>query len=103
MCGDYITRYCHAIDGFDTTPRVRGLRVIHKLVVVLGRYNPACAGTTSRFSRFSLSAEIQPRVCGDYVSEDNAQTPVIDTTPRVRGLPVYGFLCKALSQQMVDF
>ena len=72
----------------DTTPRVRGL-----LAALLGhevdcRYNPACAGTTSTPCRVGCRPTIQPRVCGDYMTRRSPCSWSVDTTPRVRGLPL---------------
>ena len=87
VCGDYRLTSCRRISGFDTTPRVRGLRYLKERrknknrynpacagttratdsVLTVIRYNPACAGTTCDCHISVLSCSIQPRVCGDYL------------------------------------
>ena len=89
VCGDYLTRRASLAISPDTTPRVRGLRSAGSLDCQRTRYNPACAGTTcGKHTRSSFST-IQPRVCGDYNSACHAFNTASDTTPRVRGLPIY--------------
>ena len=46
VCGDYITPVRAKSINADTTPRVRGLLVSEFLLMLILRYNPACAGTT---------------------------------------------------------
>ena len=88
VCGDYLLVVYSVIVVADTTPRVRGLLLANRRrryfadtaprvrglqkfcgrIVVIARYNPACAGTT-RCTRFS-------------------PVLIFDTTPRVRGLQI---------------
>ena len=86
VCGDYHNLlYSSSVVG-DTTPRVRGLLGIGQVYRRSLRYNPACAGTTSRHSAFCGVPPIQPRVCGDYEMGLPPHFLAHDTTPRVRGL-----------------
>ena len=86
VCGDYCQDHPHILYNLDTTPRVRGLRRRLRVQLLCGRYNPACAGTTTQLSRRVGHSTIQPRVCGDYISSEPPPCGVPDTTPRVRGL-----------------
>ena len=86
MCGDYTFPPPALRLVTDTTPRVRGLQVVGAVGVRLGRYNPACAGTTSVRVVSRCRATIQPRVCGDYGLVCAFLLLTFDTTPRVRGL-----------------
>ena len=86
VCGDYSTAMYLSSCPPDTTPRVRGLLSVVEVILNSYRYNPACAGTTSTNCQNCKSIEIQPRVCGDYVTPNLFHPLFIDTTPRVRGL-----------------
>ena len=88
MCGDYEARVVWIVKEPDTTPRVRGLLVENIQGHLFPRYNPACAGTTTVLAMPSTRLPIQPRVCGDYQSTDYLLVDGVDTTPRVRGLPI---------------
>ena len=70
--------------AYDTTPRVRGLRIIDDGLRFCRRYNPACAGTTPCHYAMHKYVSIQPRVCGDYLSNAPECPTTADTTPRVR-------------------
>ena len=69
----------------DTTPRVRGKPWPCEGPRMPGRYNPACAGKTSRPSPSRGKRLIQPRVCGENFSLQQRKEHHPDTTPRVRG------------------
>ena len=51
------------------------------------RYNPAYAGTTGARTPCIALMTIQPRVCGDYKEREETKGIMVDTTPRMRGLP----------------
>ena len=86
VCGDYHVAVIETIIAADTTPRVRGLLAGLGIVYEYRRYNPACAGTTWIPRPIPYTAEIQPRVCGDYAEPLSPPPRGTDTTPRVRGL-----------------
>ena len=88
VCGDYLTITMGRENDNDTTPRVRGLLPPIDFLIVLMRYNPACAGTTQAPVSIKPVVTIQPRVCGDYVAVHLCRDVPSDTTPRVRGLPM---------------
>ena len=87
MCGDYTFVAIFLVATVDTTPRVRGLPCETHEIRRVERYNPACAGTTAGRHSPPRRPSIQPRVCGDYGASVIAERIVVDTTPRVRGLP----------------
>ena len=86
VCGDYRCARSSSSPACDTTPRVRGLQIGIIINIIKLRYNPACAGTTSRVHGVGGVIEIQPRVCGDYALYPALEIIIRDTTPRVRGL-----------------
>ena len=86
VCGDYLFDVASKFCPVDTTPRVRGLRCPALDTGYRHRYNPACAGTTSRSRDCVRVPSIQPRVCGDYLDTSPDTVYCGDTTPRVRGL-----------------
>ena len=86
VCGDYDASSNRVPLSADTTPRVRGLLGVVKVVLDRYRYNPACAGTTTANRKVSYRRSIQPRVCGDYNWPYPRFLRHADTTPRVRGL-----------------
>ena len=86
VCGDYYADLLALIHHGDTTPRMRGLRAIHRGGCPSVRYNPAYAGTTPLSHFRSPLVPIQPRVCGDYVGARFGEITTCDTTPRMRGL-----------------
>ena len=88
VCGDYRYVDFRYIDNLDTTPRVRGLRIVKAINNQSFRYNPACAGTTLIVEINRTVFKIQPRVCGDYDRKFLSHRISSDTTPRVRGLQI---------------
>ena len=86
VCGDYRITSLKAERDADTTPRMRGLRVVSTSDRTTWRYNPAYAGTTAPAAANLERRQIQPRVCGDYSSASPLPMPSRDTTPRMRGL-----------------
>ena len=88
VCGDYKYANLRTYSLYDTTPRVRGLQQMVFAWARDARYNPACAGTTNTPISARTLYTIQPRVCGDYVAPNCSSGVAIDTTPRVRGLPI---------------
>ena len=87
VCGDYLPPSMIEYVTCDTTPRMRGLRLICPSRVPATRYNPAYAGTTPQPRPRERHRAIQPRVCGDYTAARHFSFDVFDTTPRMRGLP----------------
>ena len=86
VCGDYPLQQNQVQWDYDTTPRMRGLRIDGGVVEFQLRYNPAYAGTTPGPTTYGRPASIQPRVCGDYAFQSVARSRTPDTTPRMRGL-----------------
>ena len=86
VCGDYALAASSYCSPYDTTPRMRGLLLLHRVTRVMKRYNPAYAGTTVPGYRLAPSRPIQPRVCGDYGAKGRTGLDLRDTTPRMRGL-----------------
>ena len=85
MCGENIGWSSGMTVHNDTTPRVRGKPWPCEGPRMPGRYNPACAGKTSRPSPSRGKRLIQPRVCGENFSLQQRKEHHPDTTPRVRG------------------
>ena len=98
VCGDYTIKTRTITVDLDTTPRMRGLQFSRETKAKAVRYNPAYAGTTGGVIMAIYHVKIQPRVCGDYTSQYRGGIPYIDTTPRMRGLPVslrlFGSCCR---------
>ena len=46
VCGDYYYTTSEQLNNYDTTPRMRGLRMTAEQQREVKRYNPAYAGTT---------------------------------------------------------
>ena len=86
VCGDYGYIPSETEVNDDTTPRMRGLRVVCLRRDSERGYNPAYAGTTTTARTSPAGEMIQPRVCGDYNPPAAPRRLPRDTTPRMRGL-----------------
>ena len=72
-------------DTVGSSPRVRGTSWTHEMEVYLDRFIPARAGNIGiagiRFFQFT----VHPRACGEHLSIIGPWSPLIGSSPRVRG------------------
>ena len=52
-----------------STPRMRGIWNMKPLLPALLRFNPAYAGNMEHEALVAGSAQVQPRVCGEYTKK----------------------------------
>ena len=85
MCGENYSPIVFARPFAGSSPRVRG-----KLARLAAQYDarrliPACAGKTATKQSPSSSERAHPRVCGENSIAIETLSPVIGSSPRVRG------------------
>ena len=54
--------------------------------MTIGRFNPAYAGNITSRLLFFAFAQVQPRVCGEYIECKRISKRVLGSTPRMRGI-----------------
>ncbi len=65
VCGDQ-SNLAHTVSRSDgSSPRVRGPGQLYTGPLVVRRFIPACAGTSSLSRHLGMSGTVHPRVCGD--------------------------------------
>ena len=69
-----------------STPRMRGISYRRFLCYIRDRFNPAYAGNISPHSYRVCDSQVQPRVCGEYLSAPCEAMPYKGSTPRMRGI-----------------
>ena len=85
VCGDRAARTVEHFARFGSSPRVRGQGLAKLLRAVEHRFIPACAGTGRSSRRFSPTATVHPRVCGDRAAVCCDEAVHVGSSPRVRG------------------
>ena len=65
---------------------MRGIFLFFRLALALFGFNPAYAGNIAPRQRSSQHAQVQPRVCGEYVAGQRKIEDEIGSTPRMRGI-----------------
>ena len=80
-------------DGdIGSTPRMRGIYPCRKTYRVILGFNPAYAGNIFFCSHVRSFAQVQPRVCGEYVVRSQSITDRTGSTPRMRGILMHSHL-----------
>ena len=68
-----------------SSPRVRGTPVSRTTWEAIQRFIPASAGNTLGVLRFSFTAPVHPRECGEHVLHQRIAKTSFGSSPRVRG------------------
>ena len=76
------------LSAIDTgsTPRMRGVYLNLYQITSQIRFNPAYAGSIAPRQRSSQHAQVQPRVCGEYILPYSFLGNATGSTPRMRGV-----------------
>ncbi len=85
VCGDDGGPEYNRVSPYGAPPRVRGRPPGGQPQLTGGGSTPACAGTTSAWSRAATPAVEHPRVCGDDVRVAAQTRRISGAPPRVRG------------------
>ncbi len=83
---------------FGSPPRARGLRLVHPQHHPLGRFTPACAGTSPWRWCVRSTRSVHPRVRGDFTMRSPPVSCLIGSPPRARGLRHSGDLQSGLGR-----
>ena len=65
---------------------MRGILLQDKVIKVMDRITPACAGNTAQEAKAYSLLRDHPRVCGEYEVALLPQTRMKGSPPRVRGI-----------------
>ena len=85
VCGEHVDATSQALSRIGSSPRVRGTLRVHRRIVLVPRFIPACAGNTGDTPPGGSSKSVHPRVCGEH-SQSTAPGPCTPgSSPRVRG------------------
>ena len=89
VCGEYF--YIKNLVDRDTgsTPRMRGILRVFICRLFFTRFNPAYAGNIDQNAHLQHLAQVQPRVCGEYISLPDTDWSFLRVQPRVCGEYVY--------------
>ena len=86
VCGEYSMISFPVVKAIGSTPRMRGIYPCRKTYRVILGFNPAYAGNIFFCSHVRSFAQVQPRVCGEYVVRSQSITDRTGSTPRMRGI-----------------
>ena len=86
VCGEYPVVVLSVLFCLGSTPRMRGVYLNLYQITSQIRFNPAYAGSIAPRQRSSQHAQVQPRVCGEYLRKPTLQAKNKGSTPRMRGV-----------------
>ena len=73
------------MNGFGSSPRVRGTGPRGLNATSYGRFIPACAGNRCETGGPVIGIPVHPRVCGEQLSRVRGWCRIAGSSPRVRG------------------
>ena len=85
VCGEHGARQVHREAGAGSSPRMRGARQVHDLLVWQVGIIPAYAGSTSTACQPWLVRWDHPRVCGEHSLSRLSKQCESGSSPRMRG------------------
>ncbi len=85
VCGERVCRGGLRRRRRGSAPRVRGTGCCRGEVEKLKRFSPACAGNGWDHMASTVSAAVQPRVCGERIGARYFHDRIRGSAPRVRG------------------
>ena len=85
-CGEYIRQPPAPPVVCGSAPRVRGIPVQSTGKVVAFRFSPARAGNTHGRGAAGGVRSVQPRACGEYITQGRRKSISVGSAPRVRGI-----------------
>ena len=86
VCGEYTSGLKFLKSRLGSTPRMRGIFVFFVSSPILRRFNPAYAGNILPYVFACLWVQVQPRVCGEYLTRYPCVSTSLGSTPRMRGI-----------------
>ena len=86
VCGEYPVVVLSVLFCLGSTPRMRGVYLNLYQITSQIRFNPAYAGSIAPRQRSSQHAQVQPRVCGEYILPYSFLGNATGSTPRMRGV-----------------
>ncbi len=75
-----------------SAPRVRGTATVKRQHAKAGRFSPACAGNGLTPCTMACAVAVQPRVCGERLTDEQRGEVYSGSAPRVRGTGLNGRL-----------
>ncbi len=85
MCGEHWGSHDLGRAGRGSSPHVRGARANRPLTPWRTGIIPACAGSTLNRPVGTACARDHPRMCGEHPKSTEGLTPVVGSSPHVRG------------------
>ena len=86
VCGEYWYDWFWGLWTIGSTPRMRGIFLPFRFAWPVLGFNPAYAGNIFFKHQSSTAAQVQPRVCGEYLLYDLKWRFIEGSTPRMRGI-----------------
>ena len=88
VCGEHSCITGESASSGGSSPRMRGTRVGRPPLVQWDGIIPAYAGNTGSGSCSGRGSWDHPRVCGEHPKSTEGSTPVVGSSPRMRGTHV---------------
>ncbi len=85
VCGERELGVRTTTDADGSSPRVRGTRLLVRLISGRFRFIPACAGNAISRTDSVIFPAVHPRVCGERTHIDALTLAETGSSPRVRG------------------
>ena len=85
VCGEHDAATADERLHRGSSPRVRGTLIHQQRADAGHRFIPACAGNTAPAGAATTVSSVHPRVCGEHENIAASRSPVIGSSPRVRG------------------
>ena len=100
VCGENYKHFVLATNAQGSSPRVRGKRIVLRVVVSGRGLIPACAGKTPKTYATPFRISAHPRVCGENTVIGRQPGGLSGSSPRVRGKPI-GFLAQLPNRGLI--
>ena len=85
VCGEHAGFQKGGLDGYGSSPRMRGTYSHGSPRRTRGRFIPAYAGNIEWYGRTHRECPVHPRVCGEHILPCCCSRPIAGSSPRMRG------------------
>ena len=85
VCGEQTENRFNLIQGYGSSPRVRGTVTYRHMERRYERFIPACAGNRLLRNERTIQRSVHPRVCGEQLTYRLTTRKTGGSSPRVRG------------------
>ena len=85
LCGEHQALQFRGVDGYGSSPPVRGTRKWRRRRQPRLRFIPACAGNTSVSWNGYAITTVHPRLCGEHAARNVPRSASTGSSPPVRG------------------